>query len=380
MVKAVLLLCVALHLLGPSASQTCSEQREALRTLRQVQKLLTDHEASYLRGMRTLSRRLNQLRTHLQKEDGKDNCPPLKPPRHGRMLGRKLNVGHEVHFLCDLGFHLLGSETRTCQDNQTWSGQAASCTESPSTTNTTLLRPAKCSSFHGTQHCTCDDGYVIQTGGVCQDIDECSLFHGSALVKICVHECVNTPGSYQCVCPQGYLLDSSQNRCQDIDECVSEQSACAGGQTCVNLYGGFTCVRPECPKPKHNTTYMKTSAYQCERTPCHVGSAACLEAPHSVSFHYIGVQSQLPVPRVLFTMTAPRSPGDGQRFTITRGKGQRGLEVRQAGRHRGELILTKQLTGPAEIQVDVEMAEMSGQGFLGRHIFTVTLFVSQYPF
>lgn len=111
-----------------------------------------------------------------------------------------------------------------------------------------------------------------------------------------------------------------------------------------------------------------------------MGSAACLEAPHSVSFHYIGVQSQLPVPRVLFTMTAPRSPGDGQRFTITRGKGQRGLEVRQAGRHRGELILTKQLTGPAEIQVDVEMAEMSGQGFLGRHIFTVTLFVSQYPF
>ncbi|CAI9616607.1 unnamed protein product [Staurois parvus] len=180
--------------------------------------------------------------------------------------------------------------------------------------------------------------------------------------------------------PTGYLLDSSQNICQDIDECVAEQSTCAGGQICVNLYGGFTCVRPECPKPKHNTTYMKTSAHQCERTPCHVGSAACLEAPHSVSFHYIGIQSQLPVPRVLFTMTAPRSLGDGQRFTITRGKGQRGLEVRQAGRHRGELFLTKSLTGPAEIQVDVEMAEMSAQGLLGRHIFTVTLFVSQYPF
>ncbi|KAM5126204.1 fibulin-7-like [Mantella aurantiaca] len=379
MVKAVLVFCVALHLLGVSAGQACSEQREALRTLRQVQKLLTDHEASYLRGMRTLSRRLNQLRAQLQKGDGKDSCSPLKPPRHGRMLGNKLKVGHEVHFLCDPGYRLLGPETRTCQDNQTWSGHTASCAESPSVTNATLLRPAKCSSSHGTQHCTCDAGYVIQPGGVCQDIDECGLFHASA--KICVHECVNTPGSYHCVCPPGYLLDPSQNSCQDIDECVAEQNACAAGQTCVNLYGGFTCVRPECPKPKHNTSYTKTSAYQCERTPCHVGSAACLEAPYSISFHYIGLQSQLPVPRVLFTMTAPRSPGDAQRFTITRGKGQRGLEVRQAGKHRGELILSKALSGPADIQLEVEMAEISvAQGLVGRHVFTVTLYVSQYPF
>ncbi|XP_072278273.1 fibulin-7-like [Pyxicephalus adspersus] len=373
----VLLLAVALHLLGLSAGQICSEQREALRTLRQVQKILGEHEASYLRGMRSLNRRLNQLRSHLQK-DGKDSCPPLKPPRHGRMLGGKVKVGHEVHFLCYPGYRLLGSETRTCQDNRTWSGLTASCAESP--TNSSNLRPARCSSFQGTQHCTCEAGYVIQPGGLCQDIDECGLFHGSLLAKICVHECVNTPGSYHCVCPQGYILDSSQNSCQDIDECESEQNACAGGQICVNLYGGFTCVRPECPKPKHNTTYLKTSAHQCERTPCHVSSAACLDAPHSISFHYIAVQSQLPVPRVLFTMTAPRSLGDSQRFTITRGKGQRGLEVRQAGRHRGELILGKSLSGPAEVQVDVEMAEMSAQGVLGRHIFTVTLFVSQYPF
>ncbi|XP_075694376.1 fibulin-7-like isoform X3 [Rhinoderma darwinii] len=325
MLRTVLLLSVSLQLLSDcggqvSAQEACPEQREALRVLRQVQKLLTDHEASYLRGMRTLNRRLNQLR-----------------------------------------------------------GQRPEEKEPTSVTNTSSLRPAKCSTFQGVQHCACDPGYVIQTGGLCQDIDECELYQGKAGSKICVHECVNAPGSYHCVCPRGYLLDSQQNSCKDVDECVADPSACPGEQ-CVNLYGGFNCVRPECPKPKLNATYVKISSHQCERTPCPLGSSSCLEAPHSISFHYIPLQSQLPVPRVLFTMTAPRSQGDSQRFTQTRGKGHRGLEVRQAGRHRGELLLTKSLSGPAELQVDVEMAEMSPQGLLGRHIFTVTLFVSRNTF
>ncbi|CAJ0961175.1 unnamed protein product [Ranitomeya imitator] len=152
------------------------------------------------------------------------------------------------------------------------------------------------------------------------DIDECGLYQGRAGSKLCVHECVNTPGAYHCVCPRGYLLESQPNTCK--------------GEQCVNLYGGFTCVRPECPRAKMNATYVKVSGHQCERTPCPVGSSGCLDAPHSVSFHYIPLQSQLPVPRVLFTMTAPRSQADSQRFTLTRGKGPRGLEVRQAGRHR----------------------------------------------
>ncbi|XP_075432721.1 fibulin-7-like isoform X3 [Ascaphus truei] len=380
MLKSVLLLSVSLHLLCNCEGQPCPEQQEALKVLRQVQKLLTDHEASYLRGLRALNRRLTDLRGQLLKGDEK-RCPRLKPPRHGRVLGGKLMVGHELHFLCDPGYLLLGSETRTCLENQTWSGLTALCTaELASVGNTSSLRPAKCSSFHGTQHCTCDRGYLIQPGAVCQDMDECGLFQSKIDSKICVHECVNTPGSYHCVCPQGYLLEAQQNSCQDIDECTSEQTACTGGDHCVNLFGGFVCVRPECPKSRRNTTYIKTSNHQCERTPCPMGSSSCQEAPHSISFHYIALQSQLPVPRVLFTMTAPRSLGDTQHFSITRGKSQRGLEVRQAGKHRGELVLSRSLSGPAELQVDVEMAEMSQRRMLGKHIFTVTVYVSQYPF
>lgn len=41
-------------------------------------------------------------------------------------------------------------------------------TELTSLTNTSTVRPAKCSTFQGVQHCACDPGYVIQTGGLCQ--------------------------------------------------------------------------------------------------------------------------------------------------------------------------------------------------------------------
>ncbi|OCT84659.1 fibulin-7 [Xenopus laevis] len=378
--KSILLLNISLHLLWFCNGQACSEQQEAVKVLRQVQKLLTEHEASYLRGLKALNQRLTQLRDQLLKGEIKDNCPRLKAPRHGRILGGKLKVGHEIHFLCDPGYHLVGSETRTCSKNQTWSGEAALCTgEQVSVTNASSLQPAKCSSFQSTRHCTCDPGYLIQPGALCQDVDECSMFQKNAEAKICVHECINTAGSYLCVCPEGYVLNPHQNTCQDIDECSLEQNSCPRGGLCVNLYGGFICVQPECPKPKQNTSYVKTSVQQCEKSPCLMGSKSCLEAPHSISFHYIALQSQLPAPRVLFTMSAPRSLGDSQRFSITRGKG-RGLEVRQAGRHRWELVLSKQLSGPAEIHVDVEMAETSSQGLPGKHIFSVTIYVSKYPF
>ncbi|XP_018116135.1 fibulin-7 [Xenopus laevis] len=377
--KSILLLNIILHLLWFCNGQACSEQQEALKVLRQVQKLLTEHEASYLRGLRALNQRITQLKDQLLKGETKENCPRLNAPRHGRILGGKLKVGHEIHFLCDPGYRLVGSETRTCQKNQTWSGEPALCTELASLSNASSLQPAKCSSFQGTQHCTCDPGYLIQPGALCQDVDECSMFHRNAEAKICVHECINTAGSYLCVCPEGYVLDPHHNTCQDIDECSLEQNPCPGGSLCVNLYGGFVCVQPECPKPKQNTSYVKTSVQQCEKSPCLMGSKSCLEAPRSISFHSISLQSQLPAPRVLFTMSAPRSLGDNQRFSIIRGKG-RGLEVRQASRHRWELVLNKPLSGPAEIQVDVEMAETSSEALPGKHIFSVTIYVSKYPF
>lgn len=54
-------------------------------------------------------------------------CPKLEEPANGRKLGKSQSIGHEVHFLCDRGYELVGSESRVCQESLTWSGQQTSC-------------------------------------------------------------------------------------------------------------------------------------------------------------------------------------------------------------------------------------------------------------
>lgn len=54
-------------------------------------------------------------------------CPFLEAPAHGTKFGSKYFVGHEIHFTCSHGYSLLGSATRLCQDNGTWSGISAIC-------------------------------------------------------------------------------------------------------------------------------------------------------------------------------------------------------------------------------------------------------------
>lgn len=55
------------------------------------------------------------------------SCPALQAPADGKKFGTKYLVDHEVHFACDPGFQLLGSSTRTCQANGSWSGQEPHC-------------------------------------------------------------------------------------------------------------------------------------------------------------------------------------------------------------------------------------------------------------
>lgn len=55
----------------------------------------------------------------------------------------------------------------------------------------------------------------------------------------CEHagKCLNTKGSFQCKCPQGYV----GARCElDVNECLS--SPCQNDATCLDQIGGFHCI------------------------------------------------------------------------------------------------------------------------------------------
>uniref|UniRef100_UPI0037E8EA73 fibulin-7 isoform X1 n=1 Tax=Semicossyphus pulcher TaxID=241346 RepID=UPI0037E8EA73 len=259
---------------------------------------------------------------------------------------------------------------------------AAAAVTLPAATTGPFVRPSRCTITQGTTHCTCDAGYTIsgRDSNTCTDIDECELFHNGQAGRLCLHACVNTPGGYRCSCPVGYNATRDGRSCKDIDECATRQNNCTKDQMCINTYGGFQCVRVDCPKIAH-ATYVKTSPMRCERNPCPLDNKACSHTPNSFSYHYLAVVSNLSAPRVMFRVSALRPMGDTLRFSLLGGKlARRHFTVQRSDRQTGQLMLVSPVQGPAMLEAEVEMSELEKGVQLGRFITKVTMFVSQYEF
>uniref|UniRef100_A0A8C4SZ86 Thrombomodulin-like n=1 Tax=Erpetoichthys calabaricus TaxID=27687 RepID=A0A8C4SZ86_ERPCA len=85
--------------------------------------------------------------------------------------------------------------------------------------------------------CMCPEGLQLEGSQVtCETPDPCRNHP-------CEHLCVSRLQSYTCLCREGYLLDEDGLGCRDQDECLV-QSICTPGQVCVNTPGSFRCTCP----------------------------------------------------------------------------------------------------------------------------------------
>jgi len=98
----------------------------------------------------------------------------------------------------------------------------------------------RCINTMGSYRCLCDAGYQVDVAGTaCVDVDECDAAGNSKVP--CSHLCRNTDGSFACMCPTGYVLGPDARNCQDVDECSISLPRHDCSQGCVNTPGSFEC-------------------------------------------------------------------------------------------------------------------------------------------
>jgi thrombospondin 2/3/4/5 len=121
---------------------------------------------------------------------------------------------------------------------------------------------------------SCPNGFTSPNGFNCTDIDEC------ATIRPCDPkvQCTNLSPGFRCdACPigfnghhsQGFYMEAivdhtfERQQCEDIDECLDGSAQCGNFALCHNTYGSYECM---CPKG-----YLKSNS----TNDCYLPVGAC---------------------------------------------------------------------------------------------------------
>uniref|UniRef100_F6ZIH2 Hemicentin-1 n=1 Tax=Ciona intestinalis TaxID=7719 RepID=F6ZIH2_CIOIN len=132
---------------------------------------------------------------------------------------------------CPTGFN-MGPDGRNCEDVDECSTGQYIC--QPTT---------ECLNTLGSYRCVIKCGAGLkrsENGRTCEDIDECATGRHECGVGM---QCENTEGGYTCDCRPGFKASGIEPPCVDINECLDyNESPCPHG--CINTIGSFECICP----------------------------------------------------------------------------------------------------------------------------------------
>ncbi|TKS79048.1 Hemicentin-2 [Collichthys lucidus] len=289
------------------------------------------------------------------------------------------NVPGSFRCLCPPGTVLLG-------DGRSCAGLERGQTFTNGTRVRARLRPQLVSSLgrpilsrtQGVSRITrqsCPAGYTNRDG-TCVDVDECLLR------KPCQHECRNTIGSFQCLCPAGYKLLPNGRSCKDIDECVEQGIKCGHNQMCFNTRGGYQCLDTPCP-----------ASYQSGRSPGTCYRPCSLDCPAGGSplilqYKLLTLPSGIPANHNVVRLSAFSESGVLQErtsFTVLEQESETGAMGRVFGIRdeagRGIIFTLRPLDRPGLVRLKVQATTISPQGRITyQSIFIIYISISTYPY
>ncbi|KAI4878331.1 hypothetical protein NFI96_010152 [Prochilodus magdalenae] len=228
----------------------------------------------------------------------------------------------------------------------------------------------ECANIYGSYQCYCRLGYYLKEDGhTCEDIDECSQSIGN----LCAFQCVNVPGSYQCACPpEGYSMSPNGRTCRDIDECATGVHNCSATQTCYNIQGSFRCLSFTCPE-----NYRKVSDTRCERVSC-PSFQNCQNMPLRITYYQLSFQTNIVIPAQIFRIgPSPAYSGDNIIISIPRGNEEGYFSTRRLNSFTGAVYLQRQINGPRDFFIDVEM-KLLRQGTFTTFLARIYVFITAH--
>ncbi|CAK8696725.1 unnamed protein product [Clavelina lepadiformis] len=187
-------------------------------------------------------------------------------------------VSETVVFGCIDGYKLMGVSSLTCLSDGTWTSNQPTCEDIDECSIGVNSSPAcslkaSCTNTVGSFSCSCNEGYSgngkicsanrcflpqLLPYGTVQPSDRDEFDVGSAITYGC-EDGFSTTEESLANCQVSGVWSNNPPRCQDIDECNTNEHNCSANGRCMNTVGSYNCV---C-----NAGYMGNGR-QCAKVTC----------------------------------------------------------------------------------------------------------------
>ncbi|XP_004688211.1 PREDICTED: hemicentin-1 [Condylura cristata] len=218
---------------------------------------------------------------------------------------------------------------------------------------------------------TCPEGSEASQD-TCIDIDECENR------DTCQHECKNTFGSYQCICPPGYQLMLNGKTCQDVDECLEQNVRCGPNRMCFNMRGSYQCIDTPCPP-----NYQRDPVSGFCLKNCLPNDLECALSPYALEYKLVSLPFGIAANQDLIRLVAYTQDGVMHpRTTFLMVNEDQSIPFALRDENlKGVVYTTRPLREPETYRMRVRALSYSANGTIEyQTTFIVYIAVSAYPF